>query len=188
MSPIMVRPVREQLDHDRIIRLLQARFRRRFEVGINPGHEQNAPVGSGPAASYPDVVLLSSQRGRRLAAVIEVETTESVNHLEAIAQWVRLSRLRAPFHLYVPASSVDVARRLCTDHAISVAEVVSYHTVGDQMRFTTVYRAPAETRRARTSRAGTGTRPRQPVARAGGSRSAGASAKTRKPSRTAKRK
>lgn len=188
MSPIMVRPVREQLDHDRIIRLLQARFRRRFEVGINPGHEQNAPVGSGPAASYPDVVLLSSQRGRRLAGVIEVETTESVNHLEAIAQWVRLSRLRAPFHLYVPASSVDVARRLCTDHAISVAEVVSYHTVGDQLRFTTVYRAPAETRRARTSRAGTGTRPRQPVARAVASRPTGASGKTRKPSRTAKRK
>jgi hypothetical protein len=49
--------------------------------------------------------------------------------------------------LYVPASAVDVARRLCTDHQIAVAEVVSYHSIGDQLRFTTVYRAPAESRR-----------------------------------------
>jgi hypothetical protein len=109
-----VRPVREQLEHDRVIRLLQNRFRRRYEVGINPGQEQNAAVGSGTAANYPDVVLLASDRGRRLQGVIEVETAESVNNLEAMAQWARLAKLRAPFHLYVPASAVDVARRLCT--------------------------------------------------------------------------
>ena len=56
MSPILVRPVREQLEHDRIIRQLQAKFRRKFEVGINPGAEQNSPVGIPPAALYPDVV------------------------------------------------------------------------------------------------------------------------------------
>ena len=48
MSPILVRPVREQLEHDRIIRLLQTKFRRRYEAGINPGAEQNAAVGTGP--------------------------------------------------------------------------------------------------------------------------------------------
>ena len=148
MSPILVRPVREQLEHDRVIRLLQTRFRRRYEVGINPGQEQNAAVGSGATANYPDVVLLASDRGRRLQGVIEVETAESVNNLEAMAQWARLAKLRAPFHLYVPASAVDVARRLCSDHQIAVAEVVSYHSIGDQLRFTTVYRAPAEPRRA----------------------------------------
>ncbi len=58
MSPILVRPVREQLEHDRIIRLLQAKNRRRYEVGINPGAEQNAAVGSGPSALYPDLVLV----------------------------------------------------------------------------------------------------------------------------------
>ena len=63
MSPILVRPVREQLEHDRVIRLLQAKSRRRFEVGINPGAEQNVPVGSGPSALYPDVVLQSLERG-----------------------------------------------------------------------------------------------------------------------------
>ena len=69
MSPILVRPVREQLEHDRIIRLLQTRFRRRFDVGINPGAEQNTPVGSGGAALYPDVVLTTQDRGRKIAAV-----------------------------------------------------------------------------------------------------------------------
>ena len=187
MSPILVRPVREQLEHDRVIRLLQTRFRRRFEVGINPGQEQNAVVGSGPTAVYPDVVLMSTDRGRKLQGIIEVETGESVNHLEALAQWARLSKLRAPFHLYVPAVAVDVARRLCTDHQVSVAEVVTYHTIGDQLRFTTVYRAPADTRRSTPSR--TAVRSRKPAPRAkAASRSSGAKKPTRRPARASRRK
>ena len=66
MSPILVRPVREQLEHDRLIRHLQAKFKRKFDAGINPGIEQNAPVGPAGAPLYPDVVLLSLERGRRL--------------------------------------------------------------------------------------------------------------------------
>ena len=34
MSPILTRPVREQLEHDRVIRLLQARYKRKNEVII----------------------------------------------------------------------------------------------------------------------------------------------------------
>ena len=118
MSPILVRPVREQLEHDRIIRLLQAKSRRRFEAGMNPGIEQNVAVGTGAASVYPDLVLQSLERGRKLQAVVEVETGESVNHLEALAQWAHFARLRAPFHLYVPSGMVDVARRLCEDNQI----------------------------------------------------------------------
>jgi hypothetical protein len=140
VSPILVRPVREQLEHDRIIRLLQAKCRRRFEVGINPGSEQNAAVGTDGAPIYPDLVLHSQERGHRLQAVVEVETGESVNHLEALAEWAHLSRLRAAFHLYVPAGMVDVARRLCQDNQISVDEIWSYHTFGDEVRFTNVHR------------------------------------------------
>jgi hypothetical protein len=140
VSPILVRPVREQLEHDRVIRLLQGKFRRKFDAGMNPGAEQNVPVGSGPAAMYPDLVLLSLERGHRLEGVVEVETGESVNHLEALAQWAHFARTRAPFHLYVPAGMVDVARRLCEDNHIFVAEIWSYHTVGDQVRFTLVHR------------------------------------------------
>ena len=141
MSPILVRPVREQLEHDRLIRLLQAKLRRKFDAGINPGVEQNASVGNGPVPLYPDLVLFSLERGRRLQGVIEVETGESVNHLEALAQWTHLSKLRVPFHLYVPATMVDVARRLCEDNQIGVQEIWSYHNIGDQVRFALVHRS-----------------------------------------------
>ena len=140
MSPILVRPVREQLEHDRIIRLLHAKFRRKYEAGMNPGVEQNAPVGTGPTALYPDLVLLSLDRGHRLQVIVEIETGESVNHLEALAQWTPYSKVRAAFHLYVPAGMVDVARRLCEDNHVYAAEIWSYHIVGDQPRFTLVHR------------------------------------------------
>ena len=153
MSPILVRPVREQLEHDRIIRLLETKSRRRYDVAVNPGAQQNTALGSGPVAMYPDLLLFSQERGRRLQAVIEVETGESVNHLEALAQWVHFGKLRPAFFLYVPAGMVDVARRLCEDNQIHVNEIWSYHTLGDQVRFTLVHRsrqaqAPAPRRRA----------------------------------------
>jgi hypothetical protein len=124
---------------------------------------------------YPDVVLTSQERGHRLQGVIEVETGESVNHLEALSQWAHFGRMRAPFHLYVPAGMVDVARRLCEENQIHVNEIWSYHTVGDQVRFTLVYRnreAPPAPPRTRTPRAVAAPRPavpprRKPVARTG---------------------
>ena len=140
MSPILVRPVREQLEHDRLIRLLHGKLRRKYEAGMNPGVEQNMPVGTGPTALYPDLVLLSQDRGHRLQVIVEVETGESVNHLEALAQWAHYGRVRAAFHLYVPAGMVDVARRLTEDNQIHVAEIWSYHVVGDEPRFTLVHR------------------------------------------------
>jgi hypothetical protein len=196
--PILVRPVREQLEHDRVIRLLQTKSRRRYEAGINPGNERNAVVGAGASAVYPDLVLQSPDRGHRLQAVVEVETGESVNHLEALAQWSPFGRLRVPFHLYVPAGMVDVARRLCEDNGISVSEIWSYHTVGDQVRFTLVHRnrdASVATRskpaaRARTAPAGAPARkPAPPASRsrkAAASRTASRTPK--KTSRTSKRK
>jgi hypothetical protein len=140
LSPILVRPVREQLEHDRVIRLLQAKYKRKFEVAINPGNEQTMPVGNGPSPWYPDLVLQSAERGRKLLGVVEVETTESVNNLEAMSQWAALSKQRAPFHLYVPTSSIDTARRLCADFSIPVAELWAYQAIGDQIRFTLVQR------------------------------------------------
>ena len=153
MSPILVRPVREQLEHDRVIRLLQAKFRRRFDVGINPGSEQNSAITSGGATLYPDVVLLSQDRGRKVMAVIEVETVESVNNLESLAEWVPYGRLKSAFHLYVPAQMLDVARRMCTDSNIPVAEIHTYHWIGDEMRFLPVYKAPADGRAAAAAKA-----------------------------------
>lgn len=140
MSPILVRPVREQLEHDRVIRLLQAKYKRKFEVAINPGTEQSAPVG-GPPPWYPDLVLQSPEKSRKLLGVVEVETTESVNHLEAMSQWAAFGKLRVPFHLYVPVGCIDSARRLCADLQIPPAEVWAYSAIGDQMRFTLVQKS-----------------------------------------------
>lgn len=140
MSPILVRPVREQLEHDRVIRLLQQDLqKRKVEVGINPGAEQNASVGSGSRREFPDAVVYSLEKGRKVVAVLEVETGESVNYLEAMAQWAHLAKLRVPFHLYVPINSVDVARRLSNDHKIAVTEIWSYHQVGEQFKFTLMH-------------------------------------------------
>lgn len=164
MSPILVRPVREQLEHDRVIRLLQARLKRRGEVVANIGEDQTVPVKIGQMQIFPDLVLTSADRGRKLMGTVEVETSESVNHLEARAQWAHLGRARAPFHLYVPAGSVEIARRLATENDVNVSEIWSYHTIGDQTRFTLVHRAPTEARRPAVSR------PAAPAKRAAGAK------------------
>lgn len=147
MSPILVRPVREQLEHDRIIRLLLARLKRRHDVATNIGDEQTTGVKVGVGQMFPDLVLTSLDRGKRLEGIVEVETGESVNHLEAMAQWAHFGRVRTPFHLYVPASAVEIARRLCVENQVNVAELWSFHTIGDQTRFTLVQRSAAASSR-----------------------------------------
>jgi hypothetical protein len=113
-------------------------------------------VANGAAPLYPDLILQSVERGHRLQAVVEVETGESVNHLEALAQWAHFAKLRAAFHLYVPSHMFEVARRLCEDNSIQVHEFWSYHFFGDEVRFTLVHRAkdvplPASRAAARVS-------------------------------------
>jgi hypothetical protein len=135
-------------------------------------------------------VLLSQERGKRLQVVVEVETGESVNHLEALAQWAHLAKLRAAFHLYVPSSMVDVARRLCDDNQILVNEIWSYHTIGDEVRFTLVHRgreaAPPPRARASTpARRKTSGAAKRP---ARGKKSPARRKTVKKPSRAPKRK
>jgi hypothetical protein len=142
LSPILVRPVREQLEHDRVIRLLQAKYKRKFDVAINPGQEQSTPVGSPQSPWYPDLVLFSNERAKKLVGVVEVETAESVNNLEAMSQWAAFGKLKVEFHLYVPVSGVDSTRRLCSDLQIPATEIWAYSSIGDQIRFTAVQRAP----------------------------------------------
>jgi hypothetical protein len=148
VSPILVRPVREQLEHDRVIRLLQVKLKRKHEVIANIGEDQSTSVKIGQLQIYPDLILTSADRGRKLMGTVEVETSESVNHLEARSQWAHLGRARAPFHLYVPAGSVDIARRLAAENQVNVTELWSFHTIGDQTHFRLVHRAPEDTRRS----------------------------------------
>ena len=162
MSPILVRPVREQLEHDRIIRLLQAKSRRRFEAGMNPGTEQNVAGRHRRVAVVSRPRPSSLERGRQLQAVVEVETGESVNHLEALAQWAHFAKLRAPFHLYVPSGMVDVARRLCEDNQILVNEILELPHDRRRSPVHAVHRA-REARRPRTSRASRRRRAARPL-------------------------
>ena len=62
MSPIYTRPIREQAEHDRVIRQLQARYKRKHEVAINPGAERNQAVMVGDLECFPDLVLYSTDR------------------------------------------------------------------------------------------------------------------------------
>jgi hypothetical protein len=130
--------VREQLEHDRVIRLLQAKYKRKTEVAINPGNQQTMPVGPGESPWYPDLVLYGNDRNHKLLGVVEVETAESVNNLEAMSQWATFSRLKVPFHLYVPISYIDVAKRLCADLQITPPEIWTYQAIGEQIRFAMV--------------------------------------------------
>jgi hypothetical protein len=147
VSPILVRPVREQLEHDRVIRLLMVRLKRKGDVVANIGESQTTPVRIGQVQLFPDLVLTTADRSHKLVGTVEVETAESVNHLEAMAQWAHLGKARAPFHLYVPAGSVEIARRLATENQVNVAEIWSFHTLGDQTRFTLVHKTAAEVKR-----------------------------------------
>jgi hypothetical protein len=144
VSPILVRPVREQLEHDRVIRLLLVRLKRKGDIVANIGESQTVPVRVGQVQIFPDLVLTSTDRTHKLLGTVEVETAESVNHLEAMAQWAHLGRVRAPFHLYVPVGSIEIARRLATEYHVNVAEIWSFHSLGDQTRFTLVHRSAPE--------------------------------------------
>jgi hypothetical protein len=141
VSPILTRPVREQLEHDRVIRQLQARYKRKTEVVINPGNEQNQSITVGDLVVFPDL-LLFAEGGKRLLGTVEVETGESVNSIEARAEWGVYSKLKVPLHLYVPPASVDAARRICDEYQIVVAELWTYTSAFDQLRFNMVYRSP----------------------------------------------
>jgi hypothetical protein len=136
VSPIFVRPVREQLEHDRLIRHLQLKYNKKFEVAINLGEEQGTPVKIGQNTFFPDLVLTD---GRKLAGLVEVESGESVNNLEAMAQWVHFSRAKVPFHLYVPVQGYDAARRLCESNQARVSEIWTYRPAMDGFDLVRMY-------------------------------------------------
>jgi hypothetical protein len=139
LVPILVRPVREQLEHDRIIRLLEAKWRRKFKVDANPGDERNVGVKVPVGTLFPDLIL-TEEGGRKPKALVEVETNESVNHLEAMAQWAHFAKSKTALSLIVPIGAVEAAKRLASENGIKLTEVWTYHVLGDQVRFTSVFR------------------------------------------------
>jgi hypothetical protein len=141
VSPIYVRPAREQSEHDRLIRHLQAKYKKKFDVAANiDGVEPVTFVKIGPATLTPDLVLTE---GKKLAGLVEVETGESVNNLEAMAQWVHFSHARVPFHLYVPVHGYEAARRLCDSYQARVGEIWTYRPTHDGFDLVRLHNDPA---------------------------------------------
>ncbi len=166
MSPILTRPVREQLEHDRVIRQLQAKYKRKTDVIINPGNEQNQSVTVGELVVFPDL-LVFAEGTKRLLITVEVETGESVNSIEARAEWGVYSKLKVPMHLYVPPVCVEAVKRICDEYQIMVSELWTYTTSFDQVRFTLVNKSPdAPTVKVPAPRAEPAPPPRQPQGRA----------------------
>jgi len=141
VSPIYVRPAREQSEHDRLIRHLQTEYAKKFDVAVNiDGVEPITFVKIGPATLAPDLVLTE---GKKLAGLVEIETGESVNNLEAMAQWVHFSKARVPFHLYVPVHGYEPARRLCDSYQARVGEIWTYRPTHDGFDLVRMHSDPA---------------------------------------------
>lgn len=145
MSPIYVRPAREQAEHDRLIRFLQAQFSGRFEVAVNEGDLRDVALKLGESTYFPDLVLLD---GKKLAGLIEIETGESTNNLEALAQWVHFGKAKVPFSLYVPELMLDTARRFCEQHQVAVTEIWTYRTLFDGFDLVRAFHDPQAVARA----------------------------------------
>jgi hypothetical protein len=119
---------------------------------MNVGDEQVVPVKIGPGTYYPDLILMD---GKRLAGLVEVESAESVNKLEAMAEWVTFSRAKAPLHLYVPVQAYDAARRLWEANQARPAEVWTYRTLVDGFDLIKMYSAPGTAGRTRVEKVST---------------------------------
>jgi hypothetical protein len=130
--------------------------------------------------------------------VAEVESGESVNNLEAMAQWVHFSRVRAPFHLYVPVTAFDVARRLCEANHVRVSEIWTYRPLIEGFDLVRAFHdssaggapaAPAASKKPRPSpaRKPAGKPARRPAAKAPKKAAKAARPKARKPAPKARK-
>ncbi len=158
MSPIYVRPAREQIEHDRLIRHLQSKYKKKFsDVIVNiDGQEPQTAVKIGSLTLYPDVVMMD---GKKLAGLAEIETGESVNNLEAMAQWTHFAQVRVPFHLYVPVQGYEAARRLCDSYHIKVGEIWTYRPATDGFDLVRMHADPALANGARGGKTATAVLP-----------------------------
>ena len=86
------RAARARSGHSPAAGEVQEEVRRRHQSRATSRRRPSAPA---PSPWYPDLVLHSTERGRRLAGVVEVETAESVNNLEAMSQWAAFAKQRA---------------------------------------------------------------------------------------------
>jgi hypothetical protein len=111
-----VRDEKNQQEHDTLLEMISRKIKiPTWTLATNPGQQQNAgvpyPTAAGRALAYPDIVA-HEKFTKKLAAVGEVETAESVTAEEAEAEWTLFSQLAPRFFLYVPAEMAPEAKDL----------------------------------------------------------------------------
>jgi hypothetical protein len=110
------RDEKNQQEHDTLLEMISRKIKiPTWTLVTNPGAQQNAgvpyPAAAGQALAYPDIVV-HEKFTRKLAAVGEVETADSVTAAEADSEWALFTSLAPKFFLYVPAETASEARDL----------------------------------------------------------------------------
>ncbi len=118
------RTINTQSIHDAVIRFAASHFDlTNHDVFINPGIEHNAWIGN----NYPDIILVKKD-STTVEFIIEVETADSVNIVEASNQWKKYAtEIKASFYLLVPLAQKNAAINLCKQVGIS-ARFGTYQT------------------------------------------------------------
>ena len=116
------RDEKNQQEHDTLLEMISRRIKiPTWTLVTNPAAQENAgvpyPTASGQALAYPDIVAYEKFT-RKLAAVGEVETADSVTAEEAKEEWALYAMLAPRFFLYVPAELEPEARDLLRRHRI----------------------------------------------------------------------
>lgn len=110
--------------HDKVIQTAASQLNKtNHDVYTNLGNQHNVWIGS----NYPDIVM--TKKGTMTAEfIIEVETADSVNIIEATNQWKKYANeIKASFYLLIPFSHKNLAVNLCKQVGIS-ARFGTYQT------------------------------------------------------------
>ncbi len=119
-----VRDFYNQTLHDKVIQVAADQLdKTNHDVYLNPDGLHNAWIGD----NYPDLIL--TEKGSMTPKfIIEVETIDTVNIIEATNQWKKYAtEIKASFYLLVPLSRKIEAINLCKQIGIS-ARFGTYQT------------------------------------------------------------
>ncbi len=108
-------PINQNL-HDKVINFAARKLDdKNYDIYTNPNIEKNAGIGS----FYPDIIL--TEKGKSTVKfIIEVETIDSLNIIEATNQWKKYStEIKCSFYLLVPYNFKNLAISLCKQIGIS---------------------------------------------------------------------
>lgn len=101
--------------HDRVIEKIQKVLNQQnYDIYTNPGQEKNVSIGD----NYPDIIMTEKNKDI-VKFILEVETEESINIIEA-NQWKKYSdEINATFYIVVPEHDLSKAQRLCQQVGIN---------------------------------------------------------------------